>query len=219
MSGGRWDVILCRNRPPPHAANLPHEDHPQNSIQYLSKAPPLPPFGSPLSLRRPWRICQAITFLDGVKTSPNGWVACAQRFLAGSFDFEAAKFQCLVVIEDAIRSKYVSTSRVSSILGCYVVPRAALTSATHTTDTTDTTDTTPSLPLSLSPTTSTSASQVPRDGPGRALHTQAALCHVATGPQSWAARASVHPYPDGVAAGSGLHERVSYRAAIVPSLA
>ena len=58
------------------------------------------------------RICQAITFLDDVKTSPNGWVACAQRFLAGNFEFEGTKFQCLVVIEDAIRSKYESTSNV-----------------------------------------------------------------------------------------------------------
>jgi exportin-T len=49
---------------------------------------------------------QAISFLDGVKTSPTGWVACAQRFLVGNFEFEGTKFQCLVVIEDAIRSKY-----------------------------------------------------------------------------------------------------------------
>eukprot|EP00040_Diaphanoeca_grandis_P019176 m.101032 g.101032 ORF g.101032 m.101032 type:complete len:964 (+) comp27298_c0_seq1:272-3163(+) len=51
---------------------------------------------------------QALGFLNQVVNSEGGWVACAQWFSSNSFSFEATRFQCLVVIEHALKHQFVS---------------------------------------------------------------------------------------------------------------
>lgn len=51
---------------------------------------------------------QAFDYVDQITKSADGWKACAQLFLTGPFPFEGTKFQCLVVIEHAIKAKYAA---------------------------------------------------------------------------------------------------------------